>query len=333
VDRDLSAVARAGPPWDDGAEGVRPTIRTTELPTLDAHVDPARAPEELRRSGAVLAMTLSLSLDEAAAVVDRPAPLVAWGVGCHPRRSKAQAAFDASRFASSRRGRRSSGRSGSTRDGRAFPSRTSCGRSAMPSTSSAGSLGSRASTATPRPRSCSRSCDKGRSPRRSYTGGRARRPRRVRPWRWGAPSRSTRRWRASPSSEPPSRPNASSSRPTTAGPIRRPPFPAASSGLSTSWRSSSPPPSRTCVVSSGGTWRGSSATRARSTSCLLPCGRFCAPVRTVKSDLARDGRRDPSGRAGGGLGVPLPGGASMGLLEDAAGSPRRLGAAWALNPR
>jgi len=127
VDRDLSAVARVGPPWDDGAEGVRPTIRTTELPTLDAHVDPARAPEELRRSGAVLAMTLSLSLDEAAAVVDRPAPLVAWGVGCHPRRSKAQAAFDASRFASSRRGRRSSGRSGSTRDGRAFPSRTSCG--------------------------------------------------------------------------------------------------------------------------------------------------------------------------------------------------------------
>ena len=98
MDRDLSAVARAGPPWDVGAEGVRPTIRTTELPTLDAHahVDPARTPEELRRSGAVLAMTLSL--DEAAQVIGRPEPQIAWGVGCHPRKPKAQRAFDASRF-------------------------------------------------------------------------------------------------------------------------------------------------------------------------------------------------------------------------------------------
>ena len=83
--------------------------------------------------------------------------------------------------ASSRRGRRSSGRSGSTRDGRAFPSRTRCGfRQALDLV--------------------------GRLPRftsiHSYSATALvleelrRRPRRARPWRWGATSRSTRRWRA-----------------------------------------------------------------------------------------------------------------------------------------
>ncbi|MCX6094971.1 MAG: TatD family hydrolase [Candidatus Bipolaricaulota bacterium] len=61
-----------------------------------AHVKPTRTSEELAPAGAVLAMTLSL--DEAAAVVDRREPLVAWGVGCHPRGVEAQAAFDVGRF-------------------------------------------------------------------------------------------------------------------------------------------------------------------------------------------------------------------------------------------
>ncbi len=44
------------------------------LPSLDthAHFDPTRAPDELKDSGAVLAMTLSL--DEAARVVGRREP-------------------------------------------------------------------------------------------------------------------------------------------------------------------------------------------------------------------------------------------------------------------
>jgi len=68
------------------------------LPTLDAHAHfhPARTAQDLSRSGAVLAMTLSL--DEAAEVLGREAPLVAWGVGCHPRDLKAQAVFDPERF-------------------------------------------------------------------------------------------------------------------------------------------------------------------------------------------------------------------------------------------
>lgn len=61
-----------------------------------AHVRPTRTSEELAKAGAVLAMTLSL--DEAAAVVDRREPFVVWGVGCHPRTAEAQAAFNADRF-------------------------------------------------------------------------------------------------------------------------------------------------------------------------------------------------------------------------------------------
>jgi len=61
-----------------------------------AHVRPTRTSEELLPAGAILAMTLSL--DEAASVVDRREPFVAWGVGCHPRVVEAQAAFDADRF-------------------------------------------------------------------------------------------------------------------------------------------------------------------------------------------------------------------------------------------
>lgn len=70
-----------------------------DLVSLDAHahVEPTRTSEELAGAGAVLAMTLSL--DEAAAVVTRREPLVAWGAGCHPREIQAQAAFDADRFA------------------------------------------------------------------------------------------------------------------------------------------------------------------------------------------------------------------------------------------
>lgn len=61
-----------------------------------AHVRPTRTPEELAPAGAILAMTLSLA--EAAAVVDRREPFVAWGVGCHPRTVDAQAEFDVGRF-------------------------------------------------------------------------------------------------------------------------------------------------------------------------------------------------------------------------------------------
>jgi len=68
------------------------------LPPLDAHahLDPDRTSDELVDSGAVLAMTLSL--EEAALVVDRYEPQITWGVGCHPRKPKAQGAFDAQRF-------------------------------------------------------------------------------------------------------------------------------------------------------------------------------------------------------------------------------------------
>jgi TatD DNase family protein len=61
-----------------------------------AHLDPECTSEELAASGAVLAMTLSL--DEAARVVDRPEPYITWGVGCHPRSLKAQESFDVGRF-------------------------------------------------------------------------------------------------------------------------------------------------------------------------------------------------------------------------------------------
>lgn len=68
------------------------------LPTLDAHahLDFARTPQELNESGAVLAMTLSL--DEASRVVERREPLIAWGVGCHPRMLRHQQAFEAAWF-------------------------------------------------------------------------------------------------------------------------------------------------------------------------------------------------------------------------------------------
>ena len=69
------------------------------LPTLDAHahIDPRRTSAELAETGAVLAM--SLSLDEAEKVLPRHEPLIAWGVGCHPRKLKAQQDFDPDRFA------------------------------------------------------------------------------------------------------------------------------------------------------------------------------------------------------------------------------------------
>jgi TatD DNase family protein len=68
------------------------------LPSLDAHahIDPKLTSEEVAGSGAVLAMTLSL--DEAALVVDRCEPHVVWGAGCHPRKPKSLENFDAERF-------------------------------------------------------------------------------------------------------------------------------------------------------------------------------------------------------------------------------------------
>lgn len=62
-----------------------------------AHLDPTRTSAELAEAGAVLAMTLSL--EEAARVLVREEPLIAWGVGCHPRKALAQQAFDPHRFA------------------------------------------------------------------------------------------------------------------------------------------------------------------------------------------------------------------------------------------
>ncbi len=73
-------------------------MRVEPLLSLDAHAhfDPARRADELEPAGAVLAMTLSL--EEAAGAVRRREPLVAWGVGCHPRVAKAQAAFSSELF-------------------------------------------------------------------------------------------------------------------------------------------------------------------------------------------------------------------------------------------
>jgi TatD DNase family protein len=69
-----------------------------ELPSLDAHahLDHARTVDELADSGSVLAMTLSL--EEATLAIDRHDPQIVWGVGCHPRRLRAQKSFDAERF-------------------------------------------------------------------------------------------------------------------------------------------------------------------------------------------------------------------------------------------
>lgn len=68
------------------------------LPTLDAHAhfDPQRTSAELFEASPVLAMTLSL--DEAARVIGRAEPNVAFGVGCHPRKLAAQQAFNPDRF-------------------------------------------------------------------------------------------------------------------------------------------------------------------------------------------------------------------------------------------
>jgi TatD DNase family protein len=62
-----------------------------------AHFDPSRTSQELEEAGVVLAM--SLSLDEADKVLQRKEPLIAWGVGCHPRKLTAQSTFDPDRFA------------------------------------------------------------------------------------------------------------------------------------------------------------------------------------------------------------------------------------------
>ena len=43
---------------------------------------------------------MTLSLDEADKVVPRLEPMIAWGVGCHPRKLAAQQAFDPDHFAS-----------------------------------------------------------------------------------------------------------------------------------------------------------------------------------------------------------------------------------------
>jgi TatD DNase family protein len=69
------------------------------LLTLDAHAHlaPHRTSRELSDAGAVLGMTLSL--DEADKVVHREEPMIAWGVGCHPRKAAAQQAFDPDHFA------------------------------------------------------------------------------------------------------------------------------------------------------------------------------------------------------------------------------------------
>jgi TatD DNase family protein len=70
-----------------------------ELPPLDAHahMDHCLASDELAASGAVLAMTISLQ--EAASAAARRDSHVVWGVGCHPRKVKAQESFDLETFA------------------------------------------------------------------------------------------------------------------------------------------------------------------------------------------------------------------------------------------
>lgn len=69
-----------------------------ELPSLDAHahLEHSRTADELADSGSVLAMTISL--EEAALAVGRQDPQIVWGVGCHPRKVRAQESFDVERF-------------------------------------------------------------------------------------------------------------------------------------------------------------------------------------------------------------------------------------------
>jgi TatD DNase family protein len=70
------------------------------LSTLDAHghISPKRLSSDLKGSGAVLAMTLSL--DEATLGAIRNEPNIVWGVGCHPRFVKSQEAFNIRQFES-----------------------------------------------------------------------------------------------------------------------------------------------------------------------------------------------------------------------------------------
>lgn len=68
------------------------------LPTLDAHSHllPRWTSQEVSQAGALLSMTLSL--DEAEMMANREEPLVAWGIGCHPRFVHAQKCFQVDRF-------------------------------------------------------------------------------------------------------------------------------------------------------------------------------------------------------------------------------------------
>ncbi len=68
------------------------------LPSLDAHahINPAHTSSELAESGAVLAMTVSL--EGASLIIGRRERMVVWGVGCHPRKLKAQESFDVEMF-------------------------------------------------------------------------------------------------------------------------------------------------------------------------------------------------------------------------------------------
>lgn len=68
------------------------------LPYIDAHahINPAYTSDELAESGAVLAMTDAL--EGAALAFNRRDPTVVWGVGCHPRKRKAQESFSVDQF-------------------------------------------------------------------------------------------------------------------------------------------------------------------------------------------------------------------------------------------
>jgi TatD DNase family protein len=74
------------------------TVMSESLVSIDAHAhfDPALSSAELAQAGAVLAMSFSLA--EADLTAGRTQPFIAWGVGCHPCKLKAQAEFDLDRF-------------------------------------------------------------------------------------------------------------------------------------------------------------------------------------------------------------------------------------------
>jgi len=76
-----------------------PMQELSAFPSLDvhAHLESGLSSAVLAPVGVVVANTLSL--DEAELAVGRVEPLVAWGVGCHPRRPEAQESFDPDRFA------------------------------------------------------------------------------------------------------------------------------------------------------------------------------------------------------------------------------------------